>query len=127
MSHAHRIDIAPSSEAVRVAYGGVTLAETTRPVVLREGSLPPRYYIPAEDVRMDLLIPAEHRTTCPFKGTAMYWSLRTENGTIPNFVWSYPDPIPEAAGVAGLLCFYNEKVDLEVDGELQQKPDSPWS
>jgi uncharacterized protein (DUF427 family) len=127
MSSPHSLRIEPSRSAVRVAYKGVVIAETQRPVLLHEGGLPTRYYIPAEDVRIELLTPSKHETTCPFKGTATYWSLRMGEETVPDFVWSYPDPIPEAEGIKGLLCFYNENVDLDVDGETQPKPKTPWS
>lgn len=127
MSRGHSIEIVPSIQVVKVSYYGVVLAETRDPVLLHESRLPTRYYIRATDVRMDLLTPTEKHTECPFKGTASYWSVRVGDETIPDLVWSYPDPIPDAEGIAGLLCFYNEKVDLEVDGELLEKPATPWS
>jgi uncharacterized protein (DUF427 family) len=96
-------------------------------VVLDETGLPPRYYIPAADVRMELLTPTDTKTTCPFKGTASYWSAAIGDEVVPDLAWSYPDPIAEAAEIAGLLCFYNEKVDLEVDGEFQARPSTRWS
>lgn len=123
----HRIQIVPSTQVVKVSYNGVVLAETRDPVLLHESRLPTRYYIPASDVRMELLTPTDKHTECPFKGTASYWSALVGDETIPDLVWSYPDPIPDAEGIAGLLCFYNEKVDLEVDGELLEKPATPWS
>jgi uncharacterized protein (DUF427 family) len=101
---------------VTVSYKGVVLAETRSALVLREGKLPPRYYIPASDVRMELLAPTAKQTECPFKGTASYWSARVGDELVPDLVWSYPDPIPEAKEIAGLMCFYNERVDLGVDG-----------
>jgi uncharacterized protein (DUF427 family) len=127
VSRGHSIEIVPSIQVVKVSYYGVVLAETRDPVLLHESRLPTRYYIRATDVRMDLLTPTEKHTECPFKGTASYWSVRVGDETIPDLVWSYPDPIPDAEGIAGLLCFYNEKVDLEVDGELLEKPATPWS
>ena len=123
----HHLEIVASDQHVSVSRDGVLLAESRRPVVLRETGLPPRYYLPPEDVRMDLLTPSEKHTECPFKGTASYWSARLGDETLPDFVWSYPDPIPAARPIAGLMCFYNEKVDLEVDGEPQPRPTTPWS
>lgn len=114
---AHRIEIVPGSRPVRVSRDGVVLAESARPVLLHEGRLPTRYYFPRSDVRMELLEPSDHTTQCPFKGTASYWSVNVGGETLENFVWCYEDPIDEAAGIKGLLAFYNEKVDLEVDGE----------
>jgi uncharacterized protein (DUF427 family) len=111
----HRIEIAPASQHVRVSRNGVVLAETDRPVVLLETGLPPRYYFSPSDVRMQFLVPSDTHTICPFKGEASYWSLSVDGETVPDFVWSYPQPIPEAEQIAGLLCFYNEKVDLEIE------------
>lgn len=93
----------------------MVLAETRAPVVLRETGCPPRYYIRPDDVRMELLVPSDRHTTCPFKGEASYWSLNADGDTAADLVWSYPDPILEAEQIKGLLCFYNEKVDLEIE------------
>ncbi|NTU78598.1 MAG: DUF427 domain-containing protein [Chloroflexales bacterium] len=123
----HRVDVLASSRHVRVALGGVTLAETRRPHLLFETYLPTRYYIPPEDVRMELLTPTARRTQCPYKGVACYWSATAGGQTVEDLVWSYPDPIRENPKIKGLLCFFNERVDLHVDGELQPRPLTPWS
>lgn len=123
----HRVDVLASSRHVRVAIDGVTIAETRRPHLLFETSLPTRYYIPREDVRMELLTPTAHRTQCPYKGVAQYWSVTVGAQTYENLVWSYPDPIPENPKIKDLLCFFSERVDLFVDGELQPRPLTPWS
>ena len=96
---------------VEVTLGGEKLAESDRPVLLDETGLPTRYYLPREDVRTDLLKPTESATTCPFKGEASYWSAEVD------LVWSYEDPIPQAEGIAGLMCFYPDRVELTVDGK----------
>lgn len=119
----HRIDILPSSRHVTISVDGRVLADTTRPRVLFETGLPPRFYVPREDVRMDLLSQSEAQTQCPYKGTASYWSLEGSD----DLVWCYEDPIAEAAGVKGLLAFFNERVDLDVDGERQERPKTRWS
>jgi uncharacterized protein (DUF427 family) len=124
VSRGHEIKIEPSSQTVKVSYNGVVLAETSQPVLLHESRLPTRYYIPASDVRMDLLTPTTKHTECPFKGTASYWSARVRDETVSDLVWSYPEPIPQAEQIAGLLCFYNERVDLEVDGRPQLQESS---
>ncbi len=122
-----RIDAIQSSRHVRIEVDGQTVANSHRAVLLFETGLPTRYYIPKDDVQMDWLQPTETHTRCPYKGTASYWSL-TVNGTeYPDLVWGYPDPIPESGKVKGLLCFYNEKVDIYLDGELQPRPRTPWS
>ena len=114
---AHRITVSEPVVAVRVEVDGVVVADTTRARILREGGLPPRYYLPREDVRMDLLVITEHATNCPFKGDASYWTLEHEHGRHENLVWSYETPIDSLLEIAGLLCFYNERVDLVVGGE----------
>jgi uncharacterized protein (DUF427 family) len=114
-----RIDILPSSRHVRVEFDGVTIAETTKPTLLFETGLPTRYYLPKTHVRMDLLTPTETATHCPYKGQADYWSLRIGHGLVPDLAWSYPTPLPESQKIAGLICFYPDKVDLYVDGIKQ--------
>jgi len=122
-----RVDTVHSSRHLRVEVDGQVVAETQRPVLLYETGLPTRYYIPKLDVRMDLLEATRTVTHCPYKGTASYWSLRVGDKMYPDFVWSYPRPIPEVTRIENLLCFYNEKVDLFVDGVKQDRPVSPFS
>jgi uncharacterized protein (DUF427 family) len=122
-----RVDTVHSSRHVRVVVDGTTVAETNRPVLLFETGLPTRYYISKLDVHTDLLEPTETVTHCPYKGDANYWSLRVGEKTYKDFVWVYRRPIPEIPKIENLLCFYNEKVDLYVDGELQERPISPFS
>lgn len=114
-----RVTVEESSRSVRVEVDGVTVAESSRPRVLRERGLRPRYYLPPADVRTDLLTPSDSSTSCPFKGAARYWSLQVGERTYPDLVWSYSAPIEDRADIAGLLCFYDEKVDLFVDGQKQ--------
>jgi uncharacterized protein (DUF427 family) len=122
-----RVDILASSRHVRVEIDGVTVADSVRPHVLFETGLPPRYYLPLPDVRAELLVPSDTSSHCPYKGTAGYWSVDTGRGVHPDLVWIYRAPLPESQKIAGLACFYNEKVDLYVDGELQPRPRSPFS
>jgi uncharacterized protein (DUF427 family) len=122
-----RVDILASSRHVRVEVDGVTVADCARPRILFETGLPPRYYLPLSDIRMDLLRPSDSRTHCPYKGTASYWSVDTGHGLHSDIVWIYRAPLPESQKVAGLACFYNEKVDLYLDGELQQRPRTHFS
>ncbi len=105
----------------------MTIAASDRPVLLDETGLPTRYYFPREDVRLDLLRQTTSETTCPFKGQASYWSLELDDEVHEDLVWSYEAPIPEAEGVTGMLCFYNERVDVTVDGETQARPETPYS
>ena len=122
-----RVDVLPSSRHVRVEVNGTTLADSHHPRLLFETGLPTRYYLPKTDVRMDLLSPTATQTHCPYKGTAQYWSVETDGAVHPNIVWSYRTPVEESMRVAGLLSFYNEKVDIYVDGVLQERPRTVFS
>jgi uncharacterized protein (DUF427 family) len=122
-----RVDILASSRHVRIEVDGVTVAESSQPRILFETSLPPRYYIPLTDVRLDLLRPSDTQTHCPYKGTASYWSVDAGSGVHEDIVWMYRTPLPESQKVAGLACLYNEKVDLYLDGELQERPRTHFS
>ncbi len=122
-----RVDILASSRHVRVEVDGVTVADSTRPHILFETGLPPRYYLPLSDVRTELLRPSDTQTHCPYKGTATYWSVDTGQGVRADLVWIYRAPLPESQKVAGLACFYDEKVDVYLDGELQRRPRTPFS
>ena len=123
----HRVDILDSSRHVRVSVNGEVVAETERPKILFETGLPPRYYIPPEDVREDVLVESEKTTRCPYKGIASYWSVEAGGERVDDLVWYYPEPIPETVKIKGHLAFFNEKVDLEVDGEEQERPQTRWS
>jgi uncharacterized protein (DUF427 family) len=118
----HRIDTRRTSRAVRVSIDGRPVAETTRAVVLFESSLPPRWYIPREDVLADLE-PSDHRTTCAYKGHATHFSVAGEDAV----AWSYEDPLNDAVPVKDMVCFYNERVDIDVDGEREERPQTQWS
>jgi uncharacterized protein (DUF427 family) len=122
-----RIDILASSRHVRVELDGVTLAESRSPRILYETGLPPRYYLPLADLRLDLLHRSAKRTHCPYKGSAEYWSVRVGDTDHEDLVWIYRLPLPESQKIAGLAGFYNERVDLYVDGERQERPRTPFS
>jgi uncharacterized protein (DUF427 family) len=122
-----RIDILASSRHVRVEVDGVAIAESTSPRLLFETGLPVRYYLPKTHVRMELLELTEKVTHCPYKGAAQAWSVRAGEGVHEHFAWSYPTPLPESQKIAGLIAFYNEKVDLFVDGVRQEHPSTQFS
>ena len=117
-----RVDILPSSRHVRIEVDGITIAESTKPTLLFETGLPTRYYLPKTHVRLDLLTPTSSVSHCPYKGRARYWSLDTDSAAHADLAWSYPTPLPESQKIAGLIAFYNEKVDLYVDGVQQTRP-----
>ena len=113
---------------VEVRLDGTVLASTRRARTLHETDLPPRYYIPSEDVRTDLLVPSGTRTRCPYKGEAVYWNARLPERTVEDAVWSYPRPIAECPRIASLMCFFNEVVNtILIDGVAEQKTRTKWS
>lgn len=114
-----RVDILPSSRHVRVEVDGTTVAESTSPTLLFETGLPVRYYLPKTHVRMDLLTSTDTVTHCPYKGQSEWWSLRAGDRVHDDLAWSYRSPLPESQKVAGLIAFYDEKVDVYVDGVRQ--------
>lgn len=122
-----RVDTLRSSRRVEVRVGGHLLASSARPLLLFETSLPTRYYLPFADVRSDLFEPSDLVTTCPYKGRARYWSVRVGDTVVRDLAWSYPDPIPENPKIRDLVCFFNERIDLTVDGVDLERPETPWS
>jgi uncharacterized protein (DUF427 family) len=115
---AHRIEIQPSPHLVRVQLEGQTVAESKRALVLHEGQLPPRYYIPREDLRHELLTPTDTHTECPFKGIAGYFTVTVDDRVYDDVAWYYDEPLPEVAAIKGMVSFYNDRVDLYVDDRL---------
>ncbi len=123
----HRIDVLHSSRHVRVELDGVVLADSSRPSLLFETNLPVRFYLPQEDVRMELLQPSPTVTYCAYKGEASYLSLDHEELTMADVAWTYEHPRREVAEVTGRIAFFNERVDLVVDGQPLPRPRTPWS
>ncbi len=119
----HRVDILHSSRHVWVELEGTVLAESTAPYLLFEPPLPMRYYFAADDVRTDLLAPSERLTYCAYKGEASYWSV----GDAQHLAWCYRHPLRDASEVVDRIAFFNERVDLVVDGVQQDRPITPWS
>lgn len=117
-----RVDVLASSRHVRIVVDGATVAESRQPRLLFETCLPPRYYLPMTDVRMDLLRPTNTATHCPYKGTASWWSVEVDGRVHQDLAWTYRAPFPESQKITGLVAFYDERVDVYVDGELQQRP-----
>ncbi|MEE9606896.1 MAG: DUF427 domain-containing protein [Myxococcota bacterium] len=107
----YRIEVEPSPRHVVVVFNGETVADSRRAVLVRETRLPPVYYLPREDVRLDLMERTEYHTHCPFKGNASYWTLRVGDQVAENAVWSYEDPLPEAASLHGYVAFYRNRMD----------------
>jgi uncharacterized protein (DUF427 family) len=112
---------------VRVSVDGEVVAESTQSVALFESGLPARFYLPVEDVRTDLLEPSEKQTRCAYKGVASYWHVRIGDTLHEDLAWTYEEPDGDVRAIRGLICFFNERVDLEVDGRMQERPATPWS
>ncbi|MBL1097378.1 DUF427 domain-containing protein [Streptomyces sp. 205] len=118
-----RVDALPSTRHVQVSIEGTVVADSHSPVLLFETHLPVRYYLPREDVRLDLLTSAELTTRCPYKGVATaYWSWAGGGEVPPGIAWSYPDPLPAVEVIRDRVAFYNEAVDITVDGVRQERP-----
>ena len=123
-----RVDVCDSSRHVQVIVAGETVADTRRPRLLFETGLPTRYYIPKVDARLDLLVPSQKRTRCPYKGQAGYYSVEVGETLVEDIVWTYPYPEAAVAAIQNMLCFFNEKVEaIYIDGELEVKPETPWT
>lgn len=122
-----RVETLRSSRHVAVTIGDEVVAESDRPVLLLETDLPTRYYLPREDVRLDLLTATDNRSACPYKGTADgYWTFPGPP-EVRNVGWSYSSPLPAVGPIVDRIAFYNELVDLRVDGVLLERPASPFS
>jgi uncharacterized protein (DUF427 family) len=122
----HRIDVLASSRHLRLELDGEVLAESSRPMLLFETMLPVRYYLPREDVRAELL-PSDTHTYCAYKGQAWYWSASVGGRLVPDLAWTYREPLTDASRVGGLIAFFNERVDVVVDGQRSERPITPWS
>jgi uncharacterized protein (DUF427 family) len=122
----HRIDVLASSRHVQLELDGYVLAESSRPTLLFETMLPARYYLPPDDIRAQLT-PSSTRTYCAYKGQASYWSAAAADRVVPDLAWTYHQPLHDAAQVCGLIAFFNERLDVIVDGDRPARPITPWS
>ena len=120
-----RVDALASSRRVRVERDGHLLAESDTPVLVFETGSPTRYYLPESDVDTSVLADSELRTGCPYKGFASYRDAVLDGRRNPSLFWSYADPFGEVSKIKGRLAPYNERVELIVDGELQERPAGP--
>lgn len=118
----HRVDIYPTSRHVRVLLDGECIADSTRVKGLFETGHPPRWYFPVDDVRMELLEPSATETLCAYKGRASHFHALGHE----DVAWTYPEPLSDGERVRGLIAFYGERVDLELDGVLQERPPTQW-
>jgi uncharacterized protein (DUF427 family) len=117
----HRVDVRQTSRPVRIEIGGDVVAETTHARLLFETQLPTRFYLPREDVAVELH-PSDRQSYCPYKGRASYWSVDAGGRRRPDIAWSYEQPLPDLPQVAGLVAFWDERVDVFLDGERRARP-----
>jgi uncharacterized protein (DUF427 family) len=122
----HRIDVLPSSRQVRLELDGQVLAVSSRPVLLFETMLPTRYYLPRADVTAEL-VASSTRTWCAYKGQASYFSASVGGRLVPDIAWTYSDPQHDAARVRDLIAFFDERIDVVLDGQRRARPVTPWS
>jgi uncharacterized protein (DUF427 family) len=122
-----RIDCLRSSARIEIHLDGLRLADSSRAVLLFETGLPTRYYLPIGDVVPGILSPSNRRTRCPYKGEAGYHHVTVGGRRRDNLVWFYADPLPEVAAIKGRVCFYNEFVDITIDGEKLKRPVTAFS
>jgi uncharacterized protein (DUF427 family) len=111
----HRLLFEPFPRRVRAVLGGETTLDTSSGMLLHESNLLPQLYLPRGDIREDLLISTDHRTYCPFKGDATYWSVMVNGRTVDNAVWSYLDPLPEAGWLRDYVALYWDSMDAWFD------------
>ncbi|MFN0283490.1 MAG: DUF427 domain-containing protein [Kineosporiaceae bacterium] len=111
----HRVDVRRSTREVTVRVGGAVVARSSHPLVVFETSIPPRYYLPREDVLVDLM-PTPTTSSCPYKGTASYWSVPAPDGSATEVAWSYEAPLPDAVAIEGAVAFYPDRADVVVGG-----------
>lgn len=125
----HRIDTFSTSRHVSVSVDGVQLADSTRARALYETGLPVRWYVPPDDVRRETLEPSDTVTACAYKGTARHWSARVGDRVVADVAWGYGDGVVRREGepVRGLIAFYDERTDVDVDGVRQDRPETQWS
>lgn len=113
----HRVDVLSSSRAVVVRLGDTVIAQSRRPKLLFETGVPIRYYVPFDDVRLELLAKSDTISECPYKGDGQHWHLRVDGTEVPDAAWSLPHPLPEGLRAAEHVCFYPDKLQTEIDGE----------
>ena len=120
-----RVDALRSSRSVRVESRGVVLAESTSPVMVFETGLPTRYYVSRTDVDFTHLLASDTVTACPYKGTTSgYWSSRIDGRVHRDVAWAYDFPTRDLLPIAGLIAFYNERLDIFLDGVRLERPNN---
>ena len=124
----HWVDVEESPRRVHVVFGGESVADSKQVLLVREALTVPAYYFPKEDVRADLMVPTGHRTRCPYKGDASFWTVKVGNRVAENAAWSYLEPLPECAPLKGAIAFEWGKMDAwyEEEEEIFVHPRDPY-
>jgi uncharacterized protein (DUF427 family) len=123
----HTLGFEPEARHVEIQVDGVAIATSDRALIVRETGLPARHYLPRDDVRLDISTPSPTATACPFKGQAVYFHFDVDGTEHRDLAWSYERPINGAEPLTELICFFDERVDVLVEGELQARPETAWS
>ena len=122
-----RADAIRSTRSVRIELEGVVIAESPSPVMVFETGLPPRYYVDRSAVDFDRLVPSDTVSECPYKGrTSAWWSIRAGSHVHEDLAWSYDFPTREMLPIAGMVAFFNERLDVILDGRLLERPKTPF-
>lgn len=122
-----RIDALASSRHIVVSIDGVVLAESHKPTILYETGAPARFYLPLTDVKLDIVHPSDRTASCPYKGDSNFFSAQVGDRVVDDIAWTYVLPRPESTPIAGLVSFYNEIVDIDIDGERIPRPSSHFA
>ena len=123
-----RVDALRSTRHVRIEVDGLALAESSSPVMVFETGLPTRYYLNRTEINVEHLVPSDRVTSCPYKGrTSHYWSVRVGETTHPDLAWAYDFPTRQLSPIAGMVAFYNERVDVMLDGQRLDRPVTHFS
>ena len=117
----HEISATQTDCRVRVEYNGIAIADSSKALLYREGTMAPVYYFPRDDVRMDLMRRSLHKTHCPFKGDASYWNLTVGEKSLDNCVWSYEKPIKEAVSIKRFVAFYMDLLETTYDEDSEHR------
>lgn len=123
----HRLELRDTSRRVEVALGGEILAVSSALIVLFETSLPTRWYVTPDEIAVELAPNLDARSGCAYKGWASYFDVRVADRAEHALAWRYEHPLPGMERIRGRVCFFNERVDVIVDGELQEQPRTRWS
>ncbi len=123
----YAVDIEAKDVRLRVLAGATVIADTTHAVAVTETKHQPVWYLPLADVDASIITATETSTFCPFKGNASYWTIATADGDLDDAMWSYREPFDECLPLTDYVAFYTDRVDLEIDGKIQDRVGPGWT